>query len=103
MYILRFTVEEIYFEHTRQGSVLLSDDEMGRLEQYLRDTDGETSLYTSDLEICCPDIYRRVDEAAIPLMEEMDALMEKLGQVGVIDAEYPYGFYRVDIENPFEE
>ena len=51
--ILHFTVEEIYRDYSRTGSVMLSDEEMERFKQYLRDTDGETSLYTSDLEICC--------------------------------------------------
>ena len=79
---------------------MLSDEEMERFKQYLRDTDGETSLYTSDLETCCPSIYRKIDEAAIPFMEEMDAEMEALGDVGTIDEQYPLGFYRVEIELP---
>ena len=42
--ILHFTVEEIYRDYSRTGSVMLSDEEMERFKQYLRDTDGETSL-----------------------------------------------------------
>ena len=102
MTILRFHVEEIYRDYSRTGQVWLSDEEMERFKQYLSETDGETSLYTSDLETMCPDIYRKIDDAAIPFMEEMDALMEKLGQVGEIDEEYPYGCYRVEIELPDE-
>lgn len=98
--ILHFTVEEIYRDYCRTGSVMLSDEEMERFKQYLRDTDGETSLYTSDLETCCPSIYRKIDEAAIPLMEEMDAEMEAKGDVGTIDEKYPLGFYSVEIELP---
>ena len=98
--ILHFNVEEIYRDYSRTGSVMLSDEEMARFQQYLRDTDGETSLYTSDLETCCPSIYRKIDEAAIPLMEEMDAEMEAKGDVGTIDEKYPLGFYSVEIELP---
>ncbi|MBR5018446.1 MAG: hypothetical protein IKX53_02280 [Bacteroidales bacterium] len=98
--ILSFNVEEIYRDHVRTGRVVLSDAEMGRFIQYLHETDGETSLYTSDLDTRCPDIYHKIDEAAIPLMDEMDALMEDLGETGEIDPEYPYGCYRVEIELP---
>ena len=98
--ILNFCVEEIYRDHVRTGSVLLSDEEMERFSLYLREADGETSLYTSDLDTCCPDIYRKIDEAAVPLMEEMDALLEEMGEAGEIDEEYPFGHYRVEIELP---
>ena len=95
--ILSFNVEEIYSDRARTGRVLLSDEEKDRLEQYLREADGETSLYTSDLETCCPDIFRKIDEAATALMDEMDALMEDRGERGEIDETYPYGHYRVEL------
>ena len=98
--ILHFTVEEIYRDYSRTGSVMLSDEEMARFLQYLRETDGETSLYTSDLDKCCPDIFQRIEEAALPLMQEMDALMEDLGDVGTFDEVYRWGFYSVEIELP---
>ena len=98
--LLHFEVTEIYRGLIRPGKVWLSDEESTRLQRYLRETDDETSLYDSDLENCCPDIYRKIDEAALPLMQEMDALLEKQGRYGEIDKQYPLGFYRVDLVLP---
>jgi len=113
--VLTFKVEEIYYGHVRVGQVVLSGEEMGRLLRYLRASEGETSLYTSELETVCPDIYRKIDEAALPLMAEMDAMMADAGAVNlpempaeaeimdasiVRDAQHPYGHYRVDIDLP---
>ena len=98
--LLHFTVEEIYSGHTRTGCVLLADEQMDRFTRYMRESDGETSLYTSDLETSCPDIYRKIDEAAIPLMDEMDAEIKEQGETGGIDDEYPFGHYRVEIDLP---
>ena len=98
--LLTFSVEEIYSGHDRKGQVLLSDEEMERLLCCLRASDGDTSLYTSDLETVCPDIYHKIDEASIPLMDEMDAEMEALGETGEIDDEHPFGHYRVELELP---
>ena len=95
--ILSFSVEEIYSDRSRTGRVLLSDEEMDRLKQFFRESDGETSLYTSDLETCCPDIFGKIDEAATVLMDEMDALLKDQGETGEIDEDYPYGHYRVEI------
>ena len=95
--ILSFSVEEIYSDLSRTGRVLLSDEEMDRLRRFFREADGETSLYTSDLETCCPDIFCKIDEAATVLMDEMDALLEDQGETGEIDEDYPYGHYRVEI------
>ena len=98
--ILRFEVEEFYRGLIRPGEVVLSDEEMNRLQQFFRETDEDADLYNSDLDRRCPDIYRKIDEAALPLMQEMDALLEKQGRSGEIDEKYPLGFYRVDIELP---
>ena len=73
---------------------------MDRLLLCLRASDWETSLYTSDLETVCPDIFRKIDEASIPLMDEMDAEMTAHGGTGEIDNEYPFGHYRVELELP---
>ena len=99
-HILRFEVEEFYRGLTRTGEVVLSDEEMNRLQQFFRETDEDADLYNSDLDRRCPDIYQKIDEAALPLMQEMDALLEKQGRFGEIDENYPLGFYRVDIELP---
>gem|GEM_PF-5177638 len=98
--ILRFEVEEFYRGRIRPGEVVLSDEEMNRLQQYFRETDEDADLYNSDLDRRCPDIYRKIDEAALPLMQEMDALLEKQGRSGEIDEKYPLGFYRVDLVLP---
>ena len=95
--LLSFSVEEIYSDRSRTGRVLLSDEEMDRLRRFFRESDGETSLYTSDLETRCPDIFCKIDEAATVLMDEMDALMENQGETSEIDEDYPYGHYRVEI------
>ena len=99
-HILRFEVEEFYRGLTRTGEVLLSKEEMHQLQQYFRETDEDADLYNSDLENACPDLYRKIDEAALPLMQEMDALLEKQGRFGEIDEKYPLGFYRVDLVLP---
>ena len=98
--ILRFEVEEFYRGLIRPGEVVLSDEEMNRLQQFFRETDEDADLYNSDLDRRCPDIYQKIDEAALPLMQEMDALLEKQGCSGEIDEKYPLGFYRVDLVLP---
>ena len=77
-----FSVEEVYCSYSRTGTVFLSDEEVERLVHFLQEEDDETSIYTSDLEKRHPDIFHKIDDAAVPLMEEMDAL-EPDGMYGV--------------------
>ncbi len=83
---LSFSVEDIYSGRMRMGTVELSDEEWVQLRGFLRDVDGETGIYNADMEERLPDIFHRVNDVAERLMDEMDA-------------EHPYGEYRVELED----
>lgn len=77
-------VEEYYSGRFREGTVLLTDAEAERLIRFLREEDPEPSIYNSSLEERCPELYRRLNEAAEPLMDELEE-------------ENPGGYYGVGI------
>jgi predicted thioesterase len=73
-YTLR--VEEYYSGRSLQCTVNLSEAETARLLRFLREEDQETDIYDSSLEARCPDLYRKLNEAAVPLMDELEASHE---------------------------
>ena len=79
-----FDVEDIYTGDKRSGTVSFDDATVADIVRFLREVDGESSIYTSSLEEYLPDVYNAINDAALPLMEEMDA-----GRQG--------GFYRVNL------
>lgn len=68
-----FRVEEYYSGRSRTCEVLLTDDEVAVLLHFLREMDPETDIYNSSLEERCPEIFRKLDEAAMPLMDDLEA------------------------------
>lgn len=66
-------VEEYYSGRSRQTSVRLTDAEADDLIRFLREDDQETDIYDSSLAERLPALYHKLDEAAIPLMDELEA------------------------------
>ena len=84
-YTLR--VEEYYSGRFRETTVFLTDEEAATLVRFLREVEQEPDIYNSTLETCHPELYHKLDDAATPLMYEMDE-------------ERPEGFYKAAIPDP---
>ena len=86
-----FNVEEFYTNCFRIGYVTLTDTEVAALIHFLREEDDNPAIYDSSLEERYPDIYKKFDDAAIPLMDEMEALRtgEEIEEVGMYQAYLP--------------
>ena len=81
-YILR--VEEYYTGRFREKPVRLSDEEADTLIRFLREVEQEPDIYNSSLEQHCPELYHKLDDAATPLMD-------------LLEAEQAHGFYKCAI------
>lgn len=69
-YTLR--VEEYYSGRFREGTVLLSDEEAAILVRFLREEEQEPDIYNSSLETCHPELYHKLDDAAVPMMDQLE-------------------------------
>ena len=67
-----FSVEEIYSGRERTGTVELTGDEVARLIRFLKEEDPETWLFTSSLEERHPELFEKLYEACVPLMDALD-------------------------------
>ena len=67
-----FSVEEIYSGRERTGTVELTDDEVARLVRFLKEEDPEGWLFTSSLEERHPELFDKLYQACIPLMDALD-------------------------------
>lgn len=70
-YVIR--AEEYYSGRFREGTVLLTEAEADRLIRFLREEEQEPDIYNSCLEERCPELYHRLDDAAVPLMDALEA------------------------------
>lgn len=69
-YTLR--VEEYYSGRFREGTVLLSDEEAATLVRFLREEEQESDIYNSSLETRHPELYHKLDDAAVPMMDQLE-------------------------------
>lgn len=95
-----FTVKEYYSGRTRSGSISLSEEEVATLIHFLREEDHETSIYNSELEKLHPRLYHKLDEAAVPLMDELEAeLTEPVADENQYQAGIPEDIVRMAFES----
>lgn len=66
-----FTVEAFYSGNSREGTVTLTDEEADRLVRFLQEEEPETWLYTSRLDKVCPELFGKLDEAAVKIIKQM--------------------------------
>ena len=67
-----FRVEEYYTGRFREAQLPLSDEEVAALIHFLRTVEQEPDIYDSVLEQSCPALYHKLDDAAVPLMDELE-------------------------------
>ena len=65
-----FSVEAFYSGICREGKVFLTDAEVESIIKLLQEEE-EASIYTSDMEKKLPEIYHKIDDAAVILMDEI--------------------------------
>ncbi len=70
-----FTVEAFYSNDSREGTVMLTDEEAEQLIGFLQEVEPETWLYTSRLDTVYPALFRKLDEAAMQIIEQMASLL----------------------------
>lgn len=70
-----FTVEAFYSSDSREGTVMLTDEEAEQLVRFLQEVEPETWLYTSRLDTVYPALFRKLDEAAMQIIEQMASLL----------------------------
>lgn len=64
--------EEYYSGRFREGKIYLSDEEVAALIRFLREVEQEPDIYNSCLEEREPELFRKLDEASVPLMDELE-------------------------------
>jgi len=79
-----FTVEEIYTGLSLSDNVIFDEETVSKIVRFLREVDCEANIYTSSIKEHLPDVYNKINDAAIPLMDKLDAL-------------HPGGYYRAYI------
>ena len=68
--------EEYYSGRFREGKIYLSDEEVAALIRFLREVEQEPDIYNSCLEEREPELYRKLDHAAVPLMDDLEEEQE---------------------------
>lgn len=84
-----FRVEEYYTGRFREAQLPLSDEEVAALIHFLRTVEQEPDIYDSVLEQSCPALYHKLDDAAVPLMDELEEEMEREQRKGFYKAAIP--------------
>ena len=84
-----FRVEEYYTGRFREKPLALSEEEVAALIHFLRAVEQEPDIYNSVLEESCPALYHKLNDAAEPLMDELEEEMAKENQKGFYKAWIP--------------
>ena len=84
-----FRVEEYYTGRFREKPLALSEEEVAALIHFLRAVEQEPDIYNSVLEESCPALYHKLNDAAEPLMDELEKEMAKENQQGFYKAWIP--------------
>ena len=96
-YTLR--VEEYYTDRFREKPIRLSDEEVAALIHFLREVEQEPDIYNSVLEESCPALYHKLNEAAEPLMDEIEEEMAREGNKGFYKTAIPEEIVKVAFES----
>ena len=94
-----FRVEEYYTGRFREKAIPLSDAEVDALIRFLREVEQEPDIYNSVLEKSCPALYHKLDDAAEPLMDELEKEMVQEQRQGFYKAWIPDEIVTVAFES----